>query len=130
MVLALCFLLAAGLGRCLVLAHVEEHPGVCLHGQLPSAATVAVTNHVSLLSLLVGVLAVGLAMGCILGWKAHGVWASGTSSTSKPFAQSRNVATQSHVRYGWGRADPRFVPLSDRDQGAWSDDELPVTVMT
>ena len=67
MVLALCFLLAAGLGRCLALARVEEAPGVCFHRQCQSAATAAVTNHVSLLSLVVGVLAVGIATGCVRG---------------------------------------------------------------
>ena len=53
--------------------------------------------------------------------------ATGASCTSKHFAQSRNVAAQSQVRCGWGCADPRFVPLSGRGQGAWLDNELPVT---
>ncbi len=130
MMLAWGCLLAAGLGCFLVLAGVGEAPGVCLHGQCQSAATAAVANHFSSLSLVVAGLAVGIAMGCVLGWKAHGLWTIGTSCSSQKFAQSKHVATQSQVRYGWGRADPRFVPLPDRDQGAWLDYELPVTLMT
>ena len=49
----------------------------------------------------------------------HGWWSSFAWRATNTVTQQRDVATQSQVRFAWGRAEPRFVPLADREHGAW-----------
>lgn len=60
-----------------------------------------------------------LTIGIILGWKAHSLWSAWWPCS--PCVPSRDVATQSQVRYGWGREEPRFVVVPEKEQGAWID---------
>jgi hypothetical protein len=90
----------------------------------------AATDHNGFLSKLLVVLLVVLMVGIILGWKAHAWWSTGASRASNVMTESRNVKTQSQVRFGWGRAEPRFVPLVDHDHGAWLDDTPVVHLAT
>ena len=58
-----------------------------------------------------------LLLGVILGFLlALTLYMKYRSSTNK---KVRTVKTQSQTRYAMDRAEPRFLPLHERDQGAW-----------
>ena len=123
-------LLAAGLASCFTAARSTYTDAVCSSGQGLGVPMAAATDHIGFSSKVLVVLSVGLMLGIILGWRAHAWWTTGAWRTSNVVTQSRNVATQSQVRFGWGRAEPRFVPLVDRDHGVWLDDKPVVQLAT
>ena len=53
--------------------------------------------------------------GVVMGWKFRG-WMQTSTKTTK----GRNAKTQSQCRYAYDRVEPRFVPLSECDQGCWA----------
>ena len=123
-------LLAAGLGSCFTAARSTHTDAACSYGQGLGVPMAAATDHIGFSSKMLVVLTVGLMLGIILGWRAHAGWTTWAWRTSNVVTQSRNVATQSQVRFGWGRAEPRFVPLADRDHGVWPDDKPVVQLAT
>ena len=123
-------LLAAGLASCFTAARSTHTDAVCSPGQGLGVPMAAATDHIGVSSKMLVVLTVGLMLGIILGWRAHAGWTTWAWRTSNVVTQSRNVATQSQVRFGWGRAEPRFVPLADRDHGVWLDDKPVVQLAT
>ena len=92
---------------------------VCAFGQGLVVPTAAATDHWSISWKLLVVLLVGIMLGIFFGWRAHGWWSSFARRPTNTVTQQRDVATQSQVRFAWGRAEPRFVPLADREHGAW-----------
>ena len=100
--------------------HVAPMPTQCAHLDKASLCRQLLqrTTGVSHGSLLV-VLLVGIMLGIFFGWRAHGWWSSFAWRPTNTVTQQRDVATQSQVRFAWGRAEPRFVPLADREHGAW-----------
>jgi hypothetical protein len=123
-------LLVAGLASSFTVARCSNTDAVCSNGQVLGVPMAAATDHNGFLSKVLVVLLVVLMVGIILGWKAHAWWSTGASRASNVMTETRNVATQSQVRFGWGRAEPRFVPLVDRDHGAWLDDTPVVHLAT
>ena len=123
-------LLAVGLASCFTAACSTYTDAVCSPGQGLGVPMAAATDHICFSSKVLVVLSVGLMLGIILGWRAHAWWTNRAWRTSNVVTQSRNVATQSQVRFGWDRAEPRFVPLADRDHGVWLDDKPVVQLAT
>jgi len=122
-------MLAVSLACCLVLSGLGQAAEVCLRGDIDVAAVVMPDPAISLEHLIV-FFCIGIATGITCGWKAHSWRSVAWPGASETIGSSRNVATQSQVRYGWGRSDPRFVPLPDRDHGAWLDYEPPLSTVT
>ena len=118
MVLACWALRAVALFSLLLIGVYGGHE-ICQHGQCQLVPATSVLEYWSMFSELVIVLAIGFFMGSIFGWRAHVVCCRWTARASDLCALQRTVATQSQVRYCWGRSDPRFVPLADREQGVW-----------
>ena len=62
-----------------------------------------------------------MLLGCVGGWHLRG-WLTVPAKAVRgpaPKKQVKNMMCQSQTRYAWDRADPRFVPLGEREQGAW-----------
>jgi hypothetical protein len=64
-------------------------------------------------------------VGLLWGWRLRG-WRSDLGAPKKekvrgpaPKKQVRTMMSQAQTRYAWDRAEPRFVPLGEREQGAW-----------
>ena len=63
-------------------------------------------------------------MGCMGGWRLRGWWSGfGTPKKEKamraPKKAVRTMMVQAQTRYAFDRVEPRFVPLGERDHGAW-----------
>ena len=64
-------------------------------------------------------------IGCVGGWRLRGWWGGFAVKKEKairapaPKKQVRAMMVQAQTRYAWDRAEPRFVPLSEREHGAW-----------
>jgi hypothetical protein len=55
-----------------------------------------------------------ILMGCVGGWRLRGWW-SGLGAPKKV----RSMMVQAQTRYAYDRVEPRFVPLGEREHGAW-----------
>ncbi len=64
---------------------------------------------------MLGVMLLCMILGCMCGWRLRGWW-SGLGLPKKPV---RNMLCQSQTRYARDRAEPRFLPLAEREHGAW-----------
>ena len=62
-----------------------------------------------------------ILLGCVGGWHLRGWLTTPTKAIRGPAPkkQVKTMMVQSQTRYAWDRAEPRFVPLGEREQGAW-----------
>jgi hypothetical protein len=64
-----------------------------------------------------------ILLGCVGGWRLRGWLTAPTKEKAirgpAPKKQVKTMMVQSQTRYAWDRADPRFVPLVEREHGAW-----------
>ena len=130
MMLAPCWVQVSVLVVCVLLAGITEATEVCLRDERKVVPAAVVADHVGFLTPVLVALFVGFLLGSTFGWKAHGFWIGWTWGPSNKFAQARNMATQSQVRYCWTRSEPRFLPLPEREHGAFVDWQLPVHLTT
>ena len=57
-----------------------------------------------------------LAIGVAVGWRLRGKF----DEMRKGAKKTRAVQVQSQTRYTWWTETPRFVPLPERESGAWT----------
>ena len=78
------------------------------------AKTETESTHVMTLTMCVILMCLCIVVGASLGWKLRAWFGD---------VKQRTVKTQSQTRYAWSRGEPRFMPLPDKEQGVWHDDQ-------